>query len=113
MGRDVIQIRNEIEEMDSNQLDEAVANIITKVTRQYPSYSTELDAAFKVVDVLIEDEHYFKLSYSPCVTQPQWVAELGGYYGRGPTRELAICRAALLAVISENEEEDGQDEQKA
>lgn len=64
-------------------------------------YSTNIKAAWMVVEKMHDSGWFFSITrYSNC-TDP-WNAEFGSVLPRvhAPTAPLAICRAALLAVLA-------------
>jgi hypothetical protein len=64
---------------------------------EVPHYSTDLSAAWQLVERIREPGHAFHLSrFDPCI----WLATFrdDGYAAQAETAPLAICRAALKAV---------------
>ena len=77
--------------------------------RQYAprSYSTDISAAWAVVERLSSDGEYFSLTHTAGHSEfaaydvedkPVWIADFYGHEGEAPAAPLAICRAALKAV---------------
>jgi hypothetical protein len=72
--------------------------------KEIPEYSTDIAAAWEVVKKMQSppDEYFFGIKMTPAIPhkgKPCWHVELGGIFAYAETAPLAICRAALLAVI--------------
>jgi hypothetical protein len=70
-----------------------------------PLYSTEIDAAWEVVEKLKDRWGIVNIEYSHSapIARERWTAyfdiDFDGFMGFGDTAPLAICRAALLATL--------------
>lgn len=71
-------------------------------------YSANISAAWEVVEKLQAEplEYYFGINRTPSIPyektgRTHWHCELGGKMGYADTAPLAICKAALLAVMDD------------
>lgn len=63
-----------------------------------PKYSSDMKAAWDIVDLLKNKYPRFEISYSPTSVSFAWTVRMGGFLGISSTAPQAICLCAAKAL---------------